>query len=243
MTDLPSPEPQTAAPPTPSLGGRIRARRKAVGLTQEKLAALCGVSRAAVAQWEAGVTRPSLDNLVKAAEALEVWLSWLTIGDRSLPGGANPFAAGAARPRELPILGFAEAGRDDAHVPAPGTAAGTASGAASIAADPALSPRAFALTIRDDSMAGEFAAGDIIIIDPEAAPLPGDFVLARIAREAEAVFRKFRPRASEADGATTVELAPLNADWPSLLIGAETPGRIIGTMVEHRRYRRRAASG
>ena len=65
----PSSDPQTTST---TLGQRIRARRDAVGLTQEKLANACGVSRAAVAQWEAGVTRPSLDNLVKAAEALDI---------------------------------------------------------------------------------------------------------------------------------------------------------------------------
>lgn len=235
-----SPTPGPATSPAPSLGSRIRARRHAVGLTQEKLASHCGVSRAAVAQWEAGVTRPSLDNLVEAAEALDVWLSWLTIGDQSLPGGATPFAAtGPANYRELPILGFAEAGRDDGPAPA----CGAAPGAGLILADSALSPRAFALIIRDDSMAAEFTAGDVIIVDPAVAPRPGDFVLARSQRGGEAIFRKFRPRGAEADGGAIVELVPLNADWPTLLIGPETPGRILGTMVEHRRYRRRAPPG
>jgi SOS-response transcriptional repressor LexA len=215
----------------PSLGARIRARRDAVGLTQEKLATACGVSRAAVAQWEAGVTRPSLDNLVKAADALSVWLSWLTTGDQSLPGGTNPFAAAAHR--TLPIIDFAVAGRAE-H---PGHAV-SASDVPVVAVDSGLSSRAFALVIRDGSMAAEFAAGDTIIIDPDIEPLPGDFVLARIDRDTEATFRKFRPRGADSDYGTAVELAPLNPDWPTRSIDAENPGRILGTLVEHRRYRR-----
>ena len=237
MTDALPPSPAAAPPNATTLGQRIRARRDAVGLTQEKLAAACGVSRAAVAQWESGVTRPSLDNLVKAAEALGVWLSWLTTGDQSLPDGPNPFAdptlRNTAKPPGLPLIDLARAGQwDDAP-------AVLASEVERLTDDPALSPRAFALVIRDDSMAPEFREGDRIIVDPEVPPQPGDFVIAKLERDGEATFRKFRERGADADGATMIELVPLNLDWPTLAINAETPGRIIGTLVEHRRYRRR----
>lgn len=214
--------------PARSLGDRIRARRDAVGLTQEKLAAKCGVSRAAVAQWEAGVTRPSLDNLVKAAEALNVWLSWLTVGDQSLPGAPDLTAASAAR--GVPVLDYRQAGQWDVEVP---TTAET------IATDPDISRRAFALVIRDNSMAPDFSEGDKIILDPDVTPQPGDLVLAKLDSEAEATFRKFRPRAVDAGGGSPIELAPLNPDWPSLILHGDNPGRIVATLVEHRRYRRR----
>ena len=224
-------------PPTSAttLGQRIRARRDAVGLTQEKLATACGVSRAAVAQWEAGVTKPSLDNLVKAAEVLGVWLSWLTMGDQSLPDTPNPFTglAASAAPPGIPVIDLARAGEwhtDSTSLP---------SDIERIAVDPTHSARAFALLIRDESMAPDFREGDKIIIDPEVAPQPGDFVVAKLERDAESTFKKFRPRGEDASGTSTIELAPLNPDWPTVRINAETPGRIIGTMVEHRRYRRR----
>lgn len=231
--------PPSGAPQTPSstLGQRIRARRDAVGLTQEKLANACGVSRAAVAQWEAGVTRPSLDNLVKAAEALDVWLSWLTVGDQSLPATPNPFATSqapaAARPG-IPVIDLARAAEWNSD------STSLAADIERIASDPMHSARAFALLIRDESMAPDFRDGDKVIVDPEVTPQPGDFVVAKIDRDAEATFKKFRPRGEDASGAATIELAPLNPDWPTVVISAETPGRIIGTMVEHRRYRRRA---
>lgn len=238
MTDPVPPPPATDAPiASTTLGQRIRARRDAVGLTQEKLAAACGVSRAAVAQWESGVTRPSLDNLVKAAEALSVWLSWLTTGDQSLPDTPNPFADPAVRntpkPPGIPVIDLARADQWDAlHATMP-------TDLERLTDDPGLSPRTFALIIRDDSMAPEFREGDRIIVDPEVTPQPGDFVIAKLERDGEATFRKLRERGADADGATMIELVPLNPDWPTLAINAETPGRIIGTMVEHRRYRRR----
>lgn len=225
----------TSEPTAPrSLGDRLRARRNAVGLTQEKLAARCGVSRAAVAQWEAGVTRPSLDNLVKAADALSVWLSWLTVGDQSLPDTPNPFAP-ASPFRGVPVIDYAQAGRWGADGAIPDGTGGEV-----IAADPEVSQRAFALVIRDNSMAPDFSEGDKIILDPDVTPQPGDLVAAKLDSEPEATFKKFRPRGADGSGASPVELAPLNPDWPTLVVNAENPGRIIATLVEQRRYRRRA---
>lgn len=236
MSD-PVPLPPDAPPSGNMLGRRIRARRDAIGLTQEKLARACGVSRAAVAQWESGVTRPSLDNLVKAADALSVWLSWLTTGDQSLPDTPNPFAdpsaSRAADPHGIPVIDLARADQWDK------IRATMPTDLERIAGDPDHSAHAFALVIRDESMAPEFREGDKIIVDPEVTPQPGDFVIAKLERDAEATFKKFRPRGQDADGGAMIELAPLNPDWPTLAINAETPGRIIGTLVEHRRYRRR----
>jgi len=223
-----------AAPSPATLGTRLRARREAVGLTQEKLAKQCGVSRAAVAQWEAGVTRPGLDNLVRAAKALDVWLSWLTAGDQSLPDGPSPFPSAASR-RQIPVIDYVRAGLWDAVADpyAPG------GGMDDIATDLDLSPKAFALVVRGESMDPEFRDGDKIIIDPEVAPQPGDFVVAKLDREDEATFKKYRPRGSDKDGAPIIELLPINPDWPTLMINAEQPGRIVGTLIEHRRYRPR----
>jgi SOS-response transcriptional repressor LexA len=223
-----------AAPSPATLGTRLRARREAVGLTQEKLAKQCGVSRAAVAQWEAGVTRPGLDNLVRAAKALDVWLSWLTAGDQSLPDGPSPFSSAGAR-RQIPVIDYVRAGLWDAVADpyAPG------GGLDDIATDLELSPKAFALVVRGESMDPEFRDGDKIIIDPEVTPQPGDFVVAKLDREDEATFKKYRPRGSDKDGAPIIELLPINPDWPTLMINAEQPGRIVGTLIEHRRYRPR----
>ncbi len=57
-----------------SLGKRIAAAREAKGLSASALARLIGVSRAAVAQWEADETAPTAENLQKISQALDVTL-------------------------------------------------------------------------------------------------------------------------------------------------------------------------
>ena len=54
-------------------------RRKA-GLSQESLADLLGVTRQAVQKWEAGTTRPDMDNLTALAQYFNVTLDYLVTG-------------------------------------------------------------------------------------------------------------------------------------------------------------------
>jgi SOS-response transcriptional repressor LexA len=96
---------------------------------------------------------------------------------------------------------------------------------------------AVALRIKGDSMAPEFREGDVIIVDPEIAPSPGDFVVVRNGSH-EATFKKFRPRGIDASGREVFELVPLNDDYPTMRSDTE-PLLIVGTMVEHRKRRRR----
>lgn len=100
-----------------------------------------------------------------------------------------------------------------------------------------LSGSAFALEIKGESMLPEFRPGDRVIIDPEVMPAPGDFVVAKNGAE-EATFKKYRPRSIDAAGNTVFELVPLNEDFPSMRSDV-VPIRIVGTMVEHRKYRKK----
>jgi SOS-response transcriptional repressor LexA len=105
---------------------------------------------------------------------------------------------------------------------------------------PQLSERAFALVVEGESMIDEFYPGDIVIVDPDVAPRPGDYVVAKTASEDALTFRKYRPRGMDRAGKPVVELAPLKDDYPATVIDSTSPGLIIGTMVEHRKYRRTA---
>ena len=49
---------------------QLRKLREAAGLTQRELGNRIGVSGQAVAQWETGVKRPSVENLTKLADVL-----------------------------------------------------------------------------------------------------------------------------------------------------------------------------
>lgn len=104
--------------------------------------------------------------------------------------------------------------------------------------DLCLSERSFALQIKGDSMLPDFKEGDRIIVDCELTPRPGDYVVAKNSEE-EATFKKYRLLCIDEEGQEIFELVPLNEDYPSIRSDQHAI-QIIGTMVEHRKYYRRA---
>lgn len=66
--------------PPLTLGARIRALRRARGLTQDRLANSTGVSRSAVAQWESDRAGHSTGMLRRLADVLGVSVSTLNDG-------------------------------------------------------------------------------------------------------------------------------------------------------------------
>lgn len=103
--------------------------------------------------------------------------------------------------------------------------------------DQDLSDWAFALDVEGLSMLPDFRPGDRIIVDPEMAPNPGDFVVARNG-SAQATFKKYRPRGIDAAGNEIFELVPLNDDYPTLRSDTEFLS-VIGVVTEHRKKLRR----
>jgi transcriptional regulator with XRE-family HTH domain len=75
-----------------SIGERIRAQRKAQGLTQVKLAALVGMGQSAISAAEAGDTAwlqgPNMLNMARALKVSARWLQTGT-GDPQQPVGAS----------------------------------------------------------------------------------------------------------------------------------------------------------
>ena len=71
-------------PGTPAL--RLRETRERRGLTQAKLAALMGVTRPLIAQWETDFRHPSIATLKRLAEILDVSYEWLAFGNETLTG-------------------------------------------------------------------------------------------------------------------------------------------------------------
>lgn len=103
--------------------------------------------------------------------------------------------------------------------------------------DQDLSAWAFALDVEGLSMLPDFRPGDRIIVDPDMAPNPGDFVVARNG-SAQATFKKYRPRGIDAAGNEIFELVPLNEDYPTLRSDTELLS-VIGVVTEHRKKLRR----
>ena len=99
-----------------------------------------------------------------------------------------------------------------------------------------VSGYSFALRIKGDSMEPEFTEGDVVIIDPDVRPQPGDFVVAKN-HEEEATFKKYRPRGRNEQGVEYFELVPLNENYAPMRSDLEHL-HIIGTMVMSIKKRR-----
>jgi SOS-response transcriptional repressor LexA len=199
------------------------------GGNQSELARFVGVSPQAVQQWIAGETSPRGKNLERAADFLNVSPAELRFGQQPTKNIA-PAAVGT---RQIPLISCVQAGMwtEIADSYEPGDAADW------LLTDLELSDNAFALEIKGESMLPDFREGDRVIIDPAVVPNPGDFVVAKNG-EHEATFKKYRPRGMNERGEQVIELVPLNPDFPSLRSDT-SPFAIIGTMVEHRRYRKK----
>lgn len=63
-----------------TIGSRIRERRNELGLTQRDIGAAVGRSTGAVTQWEADMTKPNGQNLMKLAKFLGCSPEWLISG-------------------------------------------------------------------------------------------------------------------------------------------------------------------
>lgn len=66
-----------------TFGDRLRAFRKAAGLTQEHIALELGISKSAVSQWELNATQPDLASLIVLRDLLGVSLDELIGGKKS----------------------------------------------------------------------------------------------------------------------------------------------------------------
>ena len=74
-----------------TLGQRIAAQRKKLGLSQEALGEKMGVSRQAISKWEADGAVPEIDKLIAMSRLFGVTLGWL-LGVEEAPAAAPDFS-------------------------------------------------------------------------------------------------------------------------------------------------------
>ena len=221
-----------------TIAERLRYARELKGWKQAQLAVAADVSQGTIGNIESGA-RQSRGSLPKIARALGVSHDWLAEGEGEMvptggrvePSNVTPAPIGT---RRVPLISYVQAGcwteASDA--------ATVGDGFEYLLTDLELSGSAFALEIQGESMLPEFRPGDRVIVDPEIQPHPGDCVVAMNGGQ-EATFKKYRPRGINERGDTVFELVPLNEDFAPMR-SDQTPIRIVGTMMEHRKYRRRS---
>ncbi|WP_413734373.1 LexA family protein [Sodalis sp. RH21] len=212
-----------------TLGQRVKTLRKDRKLTQSQVGKALGVSDVTIGYWERDLNEPGGKSLTNLARYFGVSEEYLLYG-KNEESNVMPASLGTT---SIPIISFVQAVAWSAE----SDARSLEGNVDYILTDQKLSPSSFALRLKGRSMEPEFTEGDIIIVDPEIGPIPGDYVVAKNGSH-EATFKKYRSRGIDATGDEIFELVPLNPDFPTKSSQTESIS-IIGVMVEHRRFRRR----
>lgn len=207
------------------LAERVKQKRIEIGLTQTEAAELAGIRQQSWQSIEDGKTlKPR--NIIGIAKALNCDPGWLMNG-----GAFKPITE--VNSRRVPLISYVQAGALAEKSPIEAFDGSLEY----VLTDSEISEYSFGLRIEGDSMEPDFKDGDVIIVDPEVEPTPGEFVVAKNGGN-QATFKKYRPTYTDLNGCQHFELVPLNDDYP-VINSDHQPLVIIGVMVEHRIYRRK----
>lgn len=226
-----------------TINDRISARRRAQKMSQDELAKRIGITRVSISKWESGLNQPKGRYLNDLAAALGVTVDWLLTGsggspessaDQPILGYHNVEPAVIPQGTRVPVLSYVQAGHWHEMCEQATAFDGNVE---YVTAGVDVGPCGFGLWLRGNSMLPLFKEGDLIIVDPDEAPQPGDYVVAKNGSN-EATFKKYRPRGIDENGQEVFELVPLNDDYPTMHSDRQHI-QIIGVMVEHRSYRKR----
>lgn len=191
----------------------------------KQIADILKITPKAVSKWFNAETMPSASNVYVVADFLEVTPEWLMFGD------ANASLIKVTKSFQYPVLSTVQAGMfTEINLL---NSVDLERDYEMISSQVKASANAFYLKIEGKSMAPRFNEGDLVLIDPNIYPQPGDFVAA-INENYEATFKKYKQLAQIApSGEAHFELIPLNDVYPTLS-SLEQNIRIIGKAVEHR---------
>lgn len=207
-------------------GNNLRKWREQRGWTIAVLAEKLGTTSPTVSRIETAVQQPRAEMLRKITE-----LFGMSAADFYATSNVEPAMLGS---RRVPVWDYVQAGKWAGVAPY----LRDEEMQSYISTDEELSDVAFALVIRGDSMEPEFKEGDFVVIDPAVKAHPGDFVVAKDSKSGEATFKLYRPRGFNDKGQDYFELVPLNPDYPPMRSDHQQI-EIVGTMMEHRKRRRR----
>lgn len=243
-----------------TFGHRLKQARKEAGLTQKELATKAGIKQATISELENDKYHGSAfaPQLAAALGVNALWLAnekglkhTLANNDRPItdPNAGlivkstpeheptitekKPSAYGnferVAAGREIPVISYVQAGMMTEAI----DPFSLGEGFETITVNRSCSQRTFALLIKGKSMLPRFEPGDIVVIDPDRVPNPGQFVVAKNTEE-EATFKKYKALGVNKYGDAVFELIPLNEDFATLHSERDHL-HIIGVAIEHRK--------
>lgn len=220
-----------------TLAERLKYAREQRNLTQQEIAKLANMSQPAYYKVESGKTTRTT-YLNELANVLKLNPNWLATGQGEMT--AKPTIAELqakinemqgkvdgvelANPIKLmPVINEVQAGRfteigdDDFDEWEP---AHHADGD-------------YWLKIKGDSMTPDFNQGDLILVSRERVPTTGNYVVALLANDEKATFKKYRECFND-DGEQYHELIALNSFYPPIDSRIK-PFEVIGVVLEHKR--------
>ncbi len=190
----------------------IKELRNRKGLTQAKLAELCGVHQTAVSQWEKGRTDPDKESLKILSEIFSVpvdTIMGLSSGDSKVI---------------IPVLGYVRAGL-------PIEAVEEILDYEEISPQMAATGDFFALKIKGNSMEPRICENDVVIVKKQNDVDSGDVAVVLV-NSMDATVKKIIKKG------TSISLVPFNPNYDVMIYTAEEisklPVNIIGKVVELR---------
>lgn len=214
------------------IGQRIKTERTSKGLTRKALAELTetlNVSR--INNYERGERTPGPEEVMQLGKALDVAASYLMCLSDDRQGGLNnPLGASIL----IPLLDFKQACRPDDFIHE--RSALEQRSFITIAPDFVGLGRknVFALCVRDESMAPELRADDVLIINTGIDPSPGDFVVVQLNNGPEVIIRKYK-QLSASETSPMFELVVLHEDWANIQVDTAIKSNLIGVVVSLQR--------
>ena len=211
------------------IASRITQARKAKGITIKELSIRTEtLSPARISNWEQGTRSPGPEEAKLLSKSLDVAASWLlNLTDNPKGEWIDHIESDV---RYIPVLNMQYVlhakeilgnGGETSHP--------------MIVADsfnPSITNKnLFAVKVGDNSMFPDFNSGDIIVIDVERSPEPGDYVLVYLTAKKQTVLRKY----SEANGCL-FQLLASNDLWAMVSVQNNNEATIIGVGGEIRRF-------
>ncbi|MBJ8405461.1 LexA family transcriptional regulator [Citrobacter cronae] len=189
-----------------TVGQRIKALRRVTKTSQKELGKFCGVSDVAVGYWEKDINVPGGESLSKLAKYFNTSIDYILYGTE-FEGNL------ITKMRRIPVISWVQAGQF------------TECKAAEVFSEVdkwvetslRIGDSSFALEVKGDSMTNPnglptIPEGATVIVDPDAEPLNGKIVVARLDGTNEATVKKF-----VIDGPQKF-LVPLNPRYPNISI-------------------------
>lgn len=210
------------------IGKRIEEQRKFFGYTRKELAALTdGLKQSRISNWELGTRTPGPEEIKQLAKILNVspaYLMCLT-DDKHVNTIDNIPGLGCV----IPILDHNQACNPIEYLQSINDNQDNTLSFFPISSDFAehIGKYAFALKVQDASMEPEFNINDILIIDPEVDPKPGDCIIVKLKEQEEIIIRRYKQLSVEKKF-QHFELLPTNENWAKITVSDSNSKLIIG---------------